>query len=92
MATLKVGQRVRFVRPECWYHLQGNEGVVCGYTPGGLLMVDLEGAPVHPGRFYEYQFAPLTPPAEDAWATEAVRKVTKPQHVEPVAPKAPARV
>ena len=27
--------------------------------------------------------APLTPPAVDTWATEAVRKVTKPQHTEP---------
>jgi hypothetical protein len=26
-----------------------------------------------------YQLAPLTPPAEDAWAADAVRKVTKPE-------------
>ena len=37
---------------------------------------------------YEPQhLAPLTPPAEDTWAADAVKRVTKPQHVEPVAPK-----
>lgn len=37
--------------------------------------------------FPSYWLRPLDEPKADAWAEEAVRKVTKPQHVEPVAPK-----
>jgi hypothetical protein len=51
--------------------------------------VCVDGVGTH-SRTYGWQLAfephdlePLTPPAEDAWAADAVRKVTKPQHVEP---------
>ena len=37
--------------------------------------------------FVESVLEPLTPPAEDAWAADAVRKVTRPVHVEPVVVK-----
>lgn len=33
---------------------------------------------------------PLTPPAEDTWAADKVKQLTKPQYVEPVAPKVSA--
>lgn len=34
-----------------------------------------------------HELAPLTPPAVDTWASDAVRKVTKPIHVEPTTVK-----
>lgn len=37
--------------------------------------------------FLPEELAPLTPPMEDTWATEAVRKVVKPLHVEPIVEK-----
>ena len=37
--------------------------------------------------FPYYWLRPLDDPKESAWADEAVKKVTKPQHIEPVAPK-----
>ena len=100
MATFKVGDRVRIITTG-HYARAGDEGIVV--LPLGLHAgrgqhqvprygVDVVGrpCPIGPGThalFLSSSLAPLTPPAEDAWAADAVRKVTRPVHVEPVVVK-----
>jgi hypothetical protein len=92
MATFKVGDRVRIKdSPGIDPKYRGVETIITGpsfthwYVKG----------PCWPVACYAFGAAeevliPLTPPASDAWATEAVRRVTKPLHTEPVAPKVTA--
>ncbi len=98
MANFKVGDRVRVVYAiyegsKC----VGHEATITALWGANPLYFDcygctVEGQPAPPqahlGMWWgaECCFAPLTPPAADTWAADAVRKVTKPQHVEPVAP------
>jgi hypothetical protein len=96
MANFKVGDRVRVVADNCSNpRYVGREGTVVdtdsvhrGHSSGERMpyQVALDGYP-NDTFFAARHIAPLTPPAEDAWAADAVRKVTKPQHVEPVAPE-----
>lgn len=94
MATFKVGQRVRVIQS-----VQGLEGMEAVITaiPGVCCVhvktecdIHVEGRPswVPSGDWGSRlsSLAPLTDPGEEAWAADAVRKVTKP---EPVAPKVP---
>ena len=103
MAQFKVGDRVRIVRvmkgdgPNCrnreatvWKTDIANCDALGRYF-GCFLDIDGIGRTC-PTSGLEWAapsdwLAPLTPPAEDAWASEQVRKVCKPQHVEPVAPE-----
>ena len=99
MAKFKVGDRVRVIvggraGPA------GMEGVVVlslGAHAGGSSGVERYGVeldgrpcPIGPGThwlFLPSSLAPLVPPASDTWAADKVKQVTKPQHIEPVAPK-----
>ena len=92
MATFKVGDRVRLVYQDegsarMWGSRVGCEGVITsiGRRPGFACEVRFDGE----GPDWDIELfahlAPLAPP--DAWAADAVRKVTRPVHVEPVAPK-----
>ena len=92
MAQFKVGDRVRKARtgrrnPEVPV---GTTGTIigCGDVRDWLMNWDSLGTENNGNRFGidSHLIEPLTPPAEDAWASEQVRKVCKPQHVEPVAP------
>jgi hypothetical protein len=95
MATFKVGDRVRCVSvdPYPYPYLVGLCGVIVHvYDKNGSIYyaTDFSG---HKSKYDDgfcrmqgYMLAPLTDPKADAWAADAVRKVTKPQHVEPVAP------
>ena len=94
MAQFKVGDRVRYVNTILNPMVPtGTEGVVVGIDPWvrDPVRVDFAGSD-RTWSVYVHSIAPLTPPAEDAWASEQVRKVTKPQHVEPVAPERPCVV
>jgi hypothetical protein len=88
MANFKAGDRVRVVAVDAHAlsYAIGCEGVVIGPDLTGVYQYDVElGCEgFNPWGFNDRHLAPLTPPAEDAWAADAVRKVTKPQHVEPV--------
>jgi hypothetical protein len=91
MANFKVGDRVRVK----WAAGIGADCTGCSATilhipvptgePGDCtVLVDghsatTRGFPVEWIRALFCQLEPLTPPAEDAWAADAVRKVTKPQ-------------
>lgn len=106
MATFKVNQRVKIVgaasRDEEFNRgVIGREGVIVGRSTKPYhfpWVVEYDGAPIGMndfgvGRaaFRSQDLVPLTDPHADAWATDAVRKVTKPLHVEPVvAPKVKA--
>jgi hypothetical protein len=98
MASFKVGQRVRRVKtahntPQgggVYLHsivLPGAEGTVEGLDRDGDCYVRFDSYPQHAVTCYAWTLEPLTPPAEDAWAADKVKQVTKPQHVEPVAPE-----
>ena len=86
MANFKVGQRVKRIE-DCpigyWRGFVGCTGIVVGFTANGI-DVQYDNGPLHLSCA-PYKFAPLTDP--DAWAADAVRKVTRPQHMEPEAPK-----
>ena len=94
MAAFKVGDRVRLISCEC-QSIAGERGVVgreativaipgSGFSRRAQCEIRIDNDPnLWAAAFY--QLAPLTPP--DAWAADAVRKVTRPVHVEPVAPK-----
>lgn len=98
MATFKVGQRVRRVVTGPSKDLEpvvlGATGTIKkneGDEPRYLVRWD-EPQPLvvslgEGGRLsyaYGYSLAPLTSPAEDAWAADQVRKVTNPQrYMEP---------
>ena len=93
MASFKVGDRVRRVRtgPNERGLMSipfGAEGTVTSgtyhpsYSPQPVVGVAFDGGR-YSGIVFASTLAPLTPPAEDAWAADAVRKVTKPVHVEP---------
>lgn len=96
--NFKVGDKVRVVDllaveyPHRFY-LAGMTGTVAGFEPHRRYLqiaVALDGHPSHYDdghcRFAAVHLAPLTPPAVDTWAEDAVRKVTKPQHLEPACP------
>lgn len=77
-------------------HLANLRSVSTGALRDGVMVysVDVDGAPIPPGVWAiphwglePHYLRPLTDGESDAWAADAVRKVTKPQHVEPVAPK-----
>ena len=82
----------------------GREGTIVGRYDGGkkfhpwIVRYDGPDSGIanefgcNQAAFRSRDLAPLTPPAEDAWASEQVRKVTKPQHVEPVAHERPCVV
>jgi len=100
MAKFKVGDRVRVIAVEFgegadW--LIGKEGVIAAKRPdhceGFMWAVSIANQRCDTRRdgcfiFEDYHLSPLTPPAADEWATEQVKKVTKP---EPVAPTLPVR-
>jgi hypothetical protein len=91
MANFKVGDRVRIVdgvRPE----MIGAEGVLvaAGGWSGkrGWWLVDVPSHPtasnsnVAPPTYWDCHrsiLAPLTPPAEDAWAADKVKELTRPK-------------
>jgi hypothetical protein len=93
MATFKVGQRARII-DGIWGYWIGREVEIIGPLGTYPLFPD-EYAISRPEPWHAEDegvktfsaparhLAPLTPPAADAWAADAVRKVTKPQHVEP---------
>jgi len=101
MAKFKVGDRVKVVRVSCAsvHCYLGQEGIIT--RPGWILdwCVDF-GRPINPavlagvpsgcsvveGTFDENQLVPGITPSVNAWATEAVRKVTKPEPVQPAVP------
>lgn len=97
MAKFRVGQRVRLIAADPGSSAVediGREGTIVAIP--SILRIDgcdvaFDGADYSRFAFeftscpYQH-IAPLTPPAEDAWASEAVRKVTK-VHVEPVVVK-----
>lgn len=93
MATFKVGQRVRIVaykKEDIREVPLGAEGIIALAMVDGMWGVDFIGY-LGSRICASFQLAPLTDPGADAWATDAVRKVTKPLHVEPVvAPKVKA--
>ncbi len=98
MATFKVGQRVKRIRSECSDPILsgvipiGATGTVTGpAVRDGFYCVNWDRITTTADGWAGWSLAPLTDPGADAWATDAVRKVTKPQHVEPVAPPIPVR-
>ena len=96
MANFKVNQRVRIVglvvaTPENYEvaDLVGREGVITGpetldwrRAKGLVWKVAVDGVS-RTRIFAESELAPLTPPAEDTWAADKVRDVTKPTYIEP---------
>lgn len=89
MANLKVGDRVRIAHnprrkldERGWI---GKAGVIefsdCNW---GLLLWVVRTEDAQQGWFEPDELEPLVPP--DAWASEKVKQVTKPQHMEPAAP------
>lgn len=84
--------------------VRGHEGVIVAASAEwgpDWWVVDAPSAPHDTGPFRYaptiYHIAgdalePLTPPASDTWAADKVKQVTKPQHIEPVAPKLPTHV
>lgn len=96
MATFKVGQRVKIT-----VHGSGpagSEGTITeldqpgpiffGNGPFHRVLVPTVPTDDPNGWLVSHaHLVPLTDPDEEQWAIDAVRKVTKPQHVEPVAPK-----
>lgn len=100
MATFKVGDKVRIARDVVYGEDRyvGREGVIVGLgrhlgpefgRPKWDCHVDIQHrkGPVN-CMFVELE--PRTPPAVDAWATEQVRKVTKPTP-ESIREREPAR-
>lgn len=94
MANFKVGQRVKKVamHPGVNDVPLGSVGTIAGTSraPGDMRwLVDYDCMPkLHLAAGYnaaDYMLAPLTDDP-GAWAADAVRKVTKPQHIEPAAP------
>lgn len=96
----KVGDRVRVVAihvPGIDAHLVapavGMAGTVMSLWERRVgVLVTLDSGPLNaegqPSWFFaSSELAPLLPPAADTWAADAVRKVTKPQHVEKPAPQ-----
>jgi hypothetical protein len=90
MANFKIGQRVRIVAAEngSWAQQHGYVGreATVMQIPGWLGDCRIECD----GNSLEALFihlSPITPPIEEAWAREAVRKVTKPQPVAPMVPE-----
>lgn len=101
MANFKVGQRVRIIGYTHDAAAVGREATILsplefvprprGEPPYWGHRIDIDGY----GRYSltrghllcarPEHLAPLEP-EDSAWAADAVRKVTKPQHVEPVAP------
>jgi hypothetical protein len=97
MANFKVGDRVRIVTDIFPEHTN-SEGIVFAIPPESGHKNDcsvlIDGYDARTSGFHYAtvcfrfsEIAPLTPPAEDAWAADKVKQVTKPQHVEPVAPE-----
>ena len=88
MAMFKVGDRVLVVAGDhafpCVSFLVGRTGVVAPPVLGQMFPVRVLLDNTLECTFVASELAPLTPPAEDAWAADAVRKVTKPLHTEPV--------
>ena len=99
MANFKVGDRVRVIADRSLNgegrETVGKAGVIVRHAvewPKGGWIVHVPGALGRATRYcaidewhcLDFELAPLTPP--DAWAADAVRKVTR-VHVEPVAPK-----
>ena len=94
IATFKVGDKVRIKQTAFAVDsdFRGLEAIVHA-IPGDRDYDCLLDVPGHapstiPGGLWNAMFAylePLTPP--DAWAADAVRKVTRPVHVEPVVVK-----
>jgi hypothetical protein len=87
MATFKVGQRVRVIKPEnaYWNHLLGSEGTVLG--PGQVKLgrayeygvrVDC-GVETGDFNFFSWELAPLTDPdsAADQWAASKLDQLKK---------------
>jgi hypothetical protein len=87
MAAFKVGDRVRVVSCDANAHGEsaiGHAGTIDGRGDHFMYEWTLKIDDLPSLWFFDSRhLAPLTPPAEDAWAADAVRKVTKPQHVEP---------
>lgn len=100
MATFKVGDRVRIttdadgIREE----VAGKEAVIIGRATNpqdgdwAIAIFDAPPPP-NPGPWVAWSrhLRPATPPAVSTWAADAVRKVTKPQHLEPAVPH-PVRI
>ena len=92
MATFKVGDRVKRAREIVGHAFCAAEtplpiGATGTVTEvGDWIWVNPDGNESRNWGCAPESLEPLTPPAADAWAADAVRKVTKPQHVEPVAP------
>ena len=98
MATFKVGDKVR-IRGDANSHLpDGAEGsLITRYVHDVAYGLDGQETPLRGSAWKvavgchgwfaieEWRMEPLTPP--DAWAADAVRKVTRPVHVEPVVVK-----
>ena len=84
MASFKVGDRVKRVQvvsPEVPIGSVGTVTGAAGFRGRAGYHVAWDGRPElwMDAIWYAYTLAPLTPPAEDAWAADAVRKVTKPR-------------
>ena len=86
----KVGDRVRVVSADgVALPCLGREATViavnCDIWPYRI-MVDGVPSKAANGAWSAdpHELAPLTPPAEDTWVADAVRKVTKPLHTGPV--------
>jgi hypothetical protein len=98
MAKFKKDDRVRIAHPKWMQETKGMEAVILEgpmeyWSPDGvrpdvyrIFVVGRIGLLLALAEELE----PLLPPASDAWAADAVRKVTKPLHVEPQAPKVTA--
>jgi hypothetical protein len=90
MAKFKVGDRVRHVI--AGEVPLGSEGTVVGsgmQSMGFRYNVEFDRVPCpYPPGIYWYSapewLAPLTPPAEDAWAADQVKKWTKPDPTVPL--------
>lgn len=97
MAKFKVGDRVRIVSASAFPDLVGKQATVAGQfqklkdpNNGEIFFaypIEVDGMPYLDQKYgapfsaKEYQLAPATPPAIDEWATEQVKRVTKPQPV-----------
>ena len=103
MAKFKVGDRVRVIRATHDQRTVGKEATVTSELKfvvnsidepywGHCICIDGYGSTslIHHRNLVSKpsDLAPLTPPSADAWATEQVKKWTKP---EPVAPTLPVR-
>ena len=88
MAKFKVGDRVRVIDGRgAERAVVGQCGEVTRIGVTTLLEVRMDCGPSPCDAdwlWWPHELAPLTPPAEDTWAADKVKQVTKPQHVEPV--------